>query len=468
MKLVVSASISLLLLIAIASCKKESFITSEFARVTTSADTLTYDTVFVTSGSITKSFKIFNDNNQKLKLSRVKLMGGNASAYKMNVDGVSSAEVNNIEIEANDSIYVFVQVNVNQGASNLPFLVRDSILISYNNNNRYVQLQAYGQNANFMRNVRITGNTTWTNNLPYVILGSVVVDTTASLTINPGCRIYVNGTAPFIIDGRLNAVGTKRDSIVFRSDRLDPDYKDFPAGWPGIVFRGRSRDNVMRFCNVLNAYQALVLDGMPPNANPKLTISQSIIDNAFDAGILAVNSSIAADNCLISNCGANVMLLLGGNYNFTHCTSASYSTTFFSHTNPAFLMTDYVVQGNSFVTRPLTATLRNNIMWGDFGNVEDELSILKQGPSSSFIVTLENNLFKAVRDPANITAQSGNIKNQPVQFDSINTSRRIFDFHLRRYPSPAINAGKPTTFTRDLDDRPRPVGLPDIGCYERQ
>src|SRR6266550_9149150 len=95
------------------SCKKESFITSPQAQLGVSSDTLTYDTVFTTAGSITKSFKIFNLNNQKLRLSKVKLMGGAASAYKMNVDGTSATEVDNIDIAANDSLYVFVQVNIN-------------------------------------------------------------------------------------------------------------------------------------------------------------------------------------------------------------------------------------------------------------------------------------------------------------------------------------------------------------------
>src|SRR5690349_2345107 len=90
-----------LLCLSLVSCKKDSFITSEFARLTITADTLKYDTVFTTTGSITKSFKIINDNNQKLRLSKVKLMGGAASAYKMNVDGAATTEVNNLDIEAN-------------------------------------------------------------------------------------------------------------------------------------------------------------------------------------------------------------------------------------------------------------------------------------------------------------------------------------------------------------------------------
>jgi hypothetical protein len=64
------------LLIFLFSCKKDSFITSPGALVTITADTLKYDTVFTTTGSITQSFKIINENDQKLNISSIKLMGG--------------------------------------------------------------------------------------------------------------------------------------------------------------------------------------------------------------------------------------------------------------------------------------------------------------------------------------------------------------------------------------------------------
>ena len=103
-------------------------------------------------------------------------MGGSSSAYKINVDGFAIPEVNNLEIEANDSLYVFVQVNVDPNSANLPFIIRDSIQVSYNGNNRLVQLEAWGQNAHFFRNKEITTDETWTNDLPYVILGYLYID----------------------------------------------------------------------------------------------------------------------------------------------------------------------------------------------------------------------------------------------------------------------------------------------------
>ena len=454
-------------LLLTSSCKKDSFITSEFARLTISTDSLKYDTVFTTAGSITKSFKIINDNSQKLRLSKVKLMGGATSAYKMNVNGTATSELTNLDIEANDSIYVFVSVTVNPNAANLPFIVSDSILINYNGNNRYVQLQAYGQNANFLRNRVLTGNVVWTNNLPYVILGSIRIDTTASLTIQAGCKIYSHATAPFIVDGSLIINGTKANSVIFTGDRLDGDYKDLPASWPGIYFRGSSKNNVLMFAVVKNANQAIVTEKPSVNANPKVILHQCIVDNAFDIGILCMNSSMQTDNSLISNCGSNIIINYGGVYNFTHCTVAAYSTNFLNHKNPALSVNNFTQQAGTTLTANLTAVFRNNIFWGDGGLIENEISVAKQG-SDPFTVLFEKNIYRSITDPLNSTL-NGNLKNAEPSFDSINISKNIFDFRITKNgAAPGINAGIATGFVKDLNDKNRNVGLPDLGCYEKQ
>lgn len=450
------------------SCKKESFISSPDALLRLSTDSLKYDTVFTTIGSVTKSFKIINENNQKLRLDKVKLMGGASSVYKMNVDGIATNEATNIVLEANDSIYVFVSVSIDPNAANLPFIVSDSISINYNGNTRFVQLQAYGQNANFLRNRVITGNITWTNNLPYVILGSLRVDTTASLTIQPGCRIYSHADAPFIVDGTLVVNGTKGNEVVFTGDRLDDPYKELPASWPGIYFRGNSKNNIMTFAAVKNAYQAVVLEKPSVNANPKLVMHQCIVDNAYDIGVFCVNSSLNADNSLISNCGNNIVLNYGGVYSFTHCTVATFSTNYLLHKNPVLNVNNFALQNGSTLTASLNAVFRNNIFWGDEGGfVDNEIIVNKQG-ADPFNVLFEKNLYRGLNDPSNSTLTS-NIRNQNPSFDSIDVTKRIFDFRITKNGSaPGINVGSVTSFPKDLDDKNRAIGLPDLGCYEKQ
>ena len=441
------------------------FITSSAATLYTDADTLSFDTVFTSVGSITQSFKIFNNNDQKLRLSEVKLSGGTSSSFKLNVDGTSAAEVNDVEINANDSIYVFVQVNVNPTASTLPFILRDSIQIIYDGNKKMIQLQAYGQNAIFLKNKMLTGNVNWNKNLPYVIIGGIQIDTNATLNISAGTKIFLHADAPFLIDGTLHATGTKDEPVIFSGDRLDADYKDLPASWPGIYFRGTSENNSLKHTIIKNAYQGIIAQDLSSTTIPKVTLSQCIIDNIYDAGILGINTSIYADNCLISNCGSNLQLQFGGDYRFINCTVASYSNNYIIHKNPVLQISNSIIQNGTAFTSPLKGFFQNCIFWGDGGTVDDEIVVDKQG-ADAFAVSFDHVLYKAKNEIANATFTSS-VKNENPVFDSIDVFKNIFDFHFNNHPtSLAVNAGADTPFLYDLDDKKRDA-TPDIGCYER-
>ncbi len=456
----------LLIALAFFSCKKDSFITSGDARLNISTDSLRFDTVFTSIGSVTQSFKIRNDNEQMLRLSNVKLMGGNSSPFKININGIAANELNNIDIAAEDSIYIFVSVTVDPTTANLPFILSDSISVQYNGNQRWVQLEAYGQNARFMNGSIISSNTTWDNTRPYVILDFLNIAPGVTLSILPGTKIYAHANAPIIVDGTLNATGTVSNKIIFAGDRLDVPYRDFPAGWPGIIFRSSSINNFMQFVDVKNAYQAIVVDQPASNAAPKLTMQQCIIDNAFDAGIFASNSSITASNLLISNCANNIFVQGGGNYVFTHCTAASFSNNFLLHKTPVLSLSNYTVVSGNPVANNLQAAFTNCIFWGDNGFVENEIIVNKEG-ATPFAVNISNSLYRADVDPANTTFTNA-IKNQDPLFDSIDVTNRYYDFRHTKSPAPGVDAGVATTITKDLDNQNRPVGLPDMGCYEKQ
>lgn len=462
--------LTIVILFLLTACKKDSFITSPDAAVTITADTIKYDTVFVSAGSITQSFKIINENSQKLKLSSIKLMGGAGSLYTINADGISGPVVNDLEIAANDSLYVFVQVNIDPNAENLPFVIRDSIQVSYNGKDKKIQLEAWGQNAHFLRNKEITADETWDNDLPYVILGYLHINNGKTLTINKGSRIYIHADAPVVVDGTLKVKGEKdtADRVYFRGDRLDDPYKDYPAGWPGIYFRTSSIDNELNFAIIKNAYQAIAVQDPSANSAPKIVLNETIVDNAYDAGIISLNSSVKAINCLVSNCGKNLVLAQGGNYEFTHCTVASYSNNYILHKEPVLYLSNYLVVNKVAVAKDLTAVFQNNIFWGENGSVDDEVVVTKDASANSNIA-FDSNLWKVKTDPATTGAVVTNaINNQFPGFDSIDVSKRYYDFHLRTKNSPALNIGTTTSVFIDLDGNPRPVGQPDLGCYEKQ
>jgi hypothetical protein len=215
---------------------------------------------------------------------------------------------------------------------------------------------------------------------------------------------------------------------------------------------------------IKNAYQGLVADQPSTNANPKLTLRECIIDNIYDAGIYGIQTSIKASNCLVSNCGVNLLLVSGGDYQFTHCTVASYSNIFVLHKKPVLFLNNWDSSQAGIRTYPLIANFTNNIFWGDNGTVEDEVLVSKRG-NNLFNVLFSHNLYKATQDPA-FSTLTANLKNLDPLFDSVNTGNRYFNFRLQTKPSPAINKGIPAGILTDLDGKPRD-SQPDMGSYEK-
>ena len=139
------------MIILLFACRKESFTSSRGAFLKTSADSIHFDTVFTSTGSVSQVFTIINDNKKGIHIGSVAIAGGNSSPFKINVDGVPGPRVLNVDVAANDSIYVFITVSINPNSNQLPFIIRDSIEIDYNGNKEWVQLDAYGRNAHFLR-----------------------------------------------------------------------------------------------------------------------------------------------------------------------------------------------------------------------------------------------------------------------------------------------------------------------------
>lgn len=448
----------------ISSCKKETFIQGPDALISFSTDTLFFDTVFTSVGSATDVFKIINLNDQKLKLSSIRLAGGSASPFKLNINGKPGYESTNEIMNANDSMYVFVQVFVKPDDRTQPFILEDSIEVRYNGQSRWMQLRAFGQNAIFLKNKTIPADTVWNNLLPVVVSGFLRVEENATLKIEKGTSVYVHATAPVIVDGTLHAEGKDSSPVIFRGDRRDADYRDLPAAWPGIYFTASSQDNLLQSVVLKNAYQGVIAEQMAANGNPKVTITRSRIENIYDAGILALNSSIRMDNSLIANCGSNVSLLLGGDYSFVNCTVATFGSFFINHKTPVFQAVDYYKDNDVVFTADLNLDLINCIVWGDNGSVDNELFFDKKG-SGVFNVVIDHSIYKA-KDNIPYGQFMNSYLNAPPLFDSINTSKNYYDFRINNPQSPAIKSGKPVSFLYDLDGKPR-ENPPDIGCYER-
>lgn len=449
------------------SCTKDRLLSSSDAPLRFTIDTLHFDTVFTTAGSVTKSFRIINENDQRIRISAIQLAGGTDGVFRINVNGLPGPALSSFDIDAGDSAHVFVNLQIPEDNQTIPFIVEDSISIKWNGQERWIQLDAYGQNAHYIRNGEITTNTTWTNTLPYVLIGPLVIETTARLTIQKGTRIYAHADAPILVLGSLVAVGdtAAADRIEFRSDRLDDPYSDFPASWPGLYFANSSNGNQLAYTNILNAYQGILAEGRESSGSYKIQLNQVIINNAFDAGILALNSSILANNLLISNCGKNLQIAGGGKYLFNHATIVAYSNALIIHKDPVVMISNSVSVNGSQLEAPLDVHFRNSIFFGESGIIENEVVASREG-NQPYSVIFETGLWKMDQPFQHIEAIDMEITTDP-QFESVRMEGEVNNFRLKE-GSPAINRGKPSALTIDLDGKTRPVGQPDLGAYEKQ
>lgn len=96
---------SVFICLVVFSCQKQSNLNGK-SFLFFSADTLSFDTVFTTVGSVTQQVKIVNTNNQGINISSINLMGGSTSPFIINIDGTPGSSASNLNIPANDSLYI--------------------------------------------------------------------------------------------------------------------------------------------------------------------------------------------------------------------------------------------------------------------------------------------------------------------------------------------------------------------------
>ncbi len=93
---------------------------------------------------------------------------------------------------------------------------------------------------------RVQSDTTWTNTTNIVLIGRVAVDSTVTLTIEPGTVILGSGPGTYLVverGGKINAVGTAAEPIIFTSGARWQDGDQFPGDWGGLVIHGSAVAN---------------------------------------------------------------------------------------------------------------------------------------------------------------------------------------------------------------------------------
>ena len=471
----ISASLIALILITAFfwSCRDDGFDSDPSIKLDFSTDSLLFDTVFTTQGSSTRAFKVYNTHNNRVRVNSISLAGGDASYFRMNVDGRSGKRIQDVDIEANDSIFVFVEVTVDPVNQDLPLTIVDSIEFNINQNLQDVKLVAWGQDANFIHpNYTdpdsgisyhiIDENTTWTSQLPYVVYGLAVVAPDVTLSVDEGARVHFHNNASLVFLQRssLKVNGSADAPVTFQGDRLEPFYSEQPGQWGRIWFTATSKDHEINHAIIKNGSVGLHVDTIGSTTNPTLKIRNTVIRNKSIAGLLAQGSHVEAENLAIANCGQHAMILaLGGKYSFRHTTIANYYRIDVRNT-PSVLINNFYQDVDGVIqVRPFEQLFFGNSII--YGNNQEEIGFnIHDGTQVDF--TFDHCLLRTQMNTDGPSFISPLVNQDPLFNDN-----HLHDYRLTE-ESPAIGAGNPAIandipydlFGNDRTERP------DIGALQ--
>ena len=478
------------------ACKKDVLITDSAATITLSADTITFDTIFTTIGSVTRVFKVYNPHNSEIEISSIYLAGGNSSNFRINVDGVKATEVKNVRIPKKDSLYVFVEVTLDPLNQNLPLIVKDSVVFITNGNEQDVKLIAFGQDVHLI-NAEMIETETWINDKPYLIYDWMGIDSNNVLTIEEGVKIYLHNYSNIIVWGQINVQGTRENPVIFEGDRFDQGYDRSAGRWSSIIILPGSTGNVIDYAIIKNPTVGIQVGHYYyEGTTPELEIKNTVIQNAAAFGIYALNADILAYNTIIADCDVSaVALTMGGKYNFYHCTISNQGAFYWAagegfyrgRSGPSVILTnyfDYVTADSTYnvITKYNTndlieANFVNSIITGTKYTKNEVFAKEYEEEKFDFNFKFDHCIVKDVVDsvleqyPGSFTNWMDSVYARFVNDSLLNGD---YDFMLDTL-SPAKDAGDPSVFAthpflrydfngnrRDDDD------APDLGAMERK
>ncbi|NPA44650.1 MAG: hypothetical protein GXO49_03870 [Chlorobi bacterium] len=469
----------IIVIFIIQSCNKDDFITDANAKLQFSKDTVFFDTVFNGVGSATRYFIVYNPHSSPINISNIELAKGTSSKYRLNINGNPTNFAENIEIAAEDSMFIFVDVQIDTNTDNI--IEEDQVVFNTNNNLQAVNLLAFGQNVHLL-NDSVINSQTWTNDKPYVIFNSMALNENETLNIEAGAKIYSHRDSRIIILGTLNVNGTFDEPVIFDADRLNghssiffdndstDNYDDVAGQWGGIWLTKLSKNNNINFANINNAVIGIQVDSVGQENSFQLKIHNTKIEHHSYAGILAIESSIFASNCLLTDCGYyNLAITRGGSYEFYHTTFGNYWNA--PRQTPAIYLNNYFKYDETIYIYQLEkAYFGNCIIWG---SNDTEIGIEQHEAGDIFNYTFENSIIKVDKESDIDISDNEHFINTINNNDPLFTDYYEYNFTLQENSS-AINSGAieitnlyPEYLCNDLNNETRiSDDAPDCGCYE--
>ena len=484
-------------LITVSSCRKDFSTIPNFGTLEFSKDTVFLDTVFTNIGSATYNLKVYNRGNNAITIPRIALENGTSSNYRLNVDGIPGKEFHNIDILAEDSIFVFIETTIDASTITNP-LYTDRILFDTGTNQQDVDLVTLVQDANFIfpgkdpismkiDSLTLDGQATTikgrfledseltiTNTKPTVIYGYAAVSANKTLTIDAGSQIYFHANSGLIIDkeATLQVNGTISEKVTFQGDRLENSFSKVPGQWGTIWMRAGSKNNEIKHAQIRNGIIGILIDSLGSDTSPTLKLENSEIYNNSNFGILARETNIEAHNVVVGSAGqASLAATVGGTYNFTHSTFANFWNKGIRQL-PAVLVNNFFVfidaNGNeTTATRDLNAANFTNCIFDGNNNIE---FLLDKVDGSAFNYNIQNCLISfndsnnSFDGNAEMDFNNPNYQNIILNGTSDFRNNQNEDFIIGENSSARSNA-IPTPFTQDLLGVDRTTS-PAIGAYQ--
>lgn len=445
-------------------------------------DSLLFDTVISQTISPTAEFKIYNRTKEDIKIESIILESKN-NFFKINVNGKSGTSFSNVEILSGDSLYVFVQIVVEEIGDNAPLLIEDKIKLLYNGNCQDIVLSAYGQDACHIRNsLHISHDTTWTDEKPFLIYDSIVVDSAVTLTIKEGTILYMKKKGTMQVDGSLIIDGSADKEVVFRTDRKDYYKKDILYDqennqWGGIYISNKSTNNRINHALIKGGAFGIEVDSAMSNSEDySLIVSNSQIHNTYGACLVAYRTNVFAYNSLFTNGNRGCVILWGGNHQFDHCTISSHASSSYALT---LSDQDTSKDADPLVGLSFKARFNNCIVSGDTSRIgvpRKQIYFVPHFPEDSMDYKFDHSLLFTDISSEEIENDTERfnvvITNESPRFQSIDNTQRIYDFHLQE-DSPCKEKGDlglilhNEAYKTDKDGVVRDViAAPDMGAYQ--
>ena len=350
------------------SCKNDDIVFDTPAQsLKFSTDTVFCDTVYNQMRSETYAVKVYNNDNKDVQIPRISLEGGNASLYRINVDGKSGTDFKNVPLRKNDSLFVFVEIAPTANAPEA--IAEDKVVFETSAGQQKVTLFSVVQDAEYFiqsdKNPNIlSDDTTWKNDKAKIIFGDLTLAEGKRLTIEKGTKVYFHKKSGLNIskNARLDVQGDYQNEVTFRGDRNDTRYDTLPANWNGIRMDAASTLN-MNYAKVYGGTVGLQLK------DNTATITNSIIHTFQSFGIYAIGATLKTNNLVMNNCGeADLAIFKGGSYHLTYSTFANYWDLNGSLSGLSIYATNSWKDGDTEYKEPLDFNMTNSIAYNNLSN----------------------------------------------------------------------------------------------------